>query len=167
MTDISWSAAGQWCMPPEWCELFRAHLFCGAVCSCEACAGVRDHDERAPWPGSLTSCLTPALLDRCLGTCTSERTLPRCRTRTDREATHRPASSVQKSACTSWMQDLNRYCSSTAASIPSANLRSLLCRSPNLQHDLSYTPLVISRLLNSMFSSYSSNMAVSPSSLPL
>lgn len=94
-----------------------AHLFDGVACSCEACAGVRIRDEYAPWPGSLTPCSALSLLDGCLGTCTSVSTLPRCRTRTPREATRRPASSVN----TSWMQDPNPYCSANVPSMPSAN----------------------------------------------
>lgn len=116
-----------------------SYLFFGVACSCEACAGVRHRDEHAPWTGSLTSCpiLTP--LDRCLGTCTSVCTLPRCRTRTPRAATHWPASSVN----TSWMQDPNLYCSSTVPSIPWDN-----CDLPTValhKHstcDLSYTEIV-------------------------
>lgn len=95
----------------------RAHLSCGAACSCGERAGVRRCDENAPWPGSLTSCPVPALwLDRCLGTCTSVNTLPKCRARTHREATHWPASSLHKSH-TSWMLDRRLY--HTSAPVPS------------------------------------------------
>lgn len=82
------------CLRSEKLREFRAHLFCGAACSCEACAGVHHRDEHAPWPGSLTPCRIPTRWERCLGTHTSVSTLPRCRTRTPREATHWPASSV-------------------------------------------------------------------------
>lgn len=127
------------CLQSERLCGLRAHLFCGVACSCEACAGVRHRDEHAPWPRSLTSCPILALLDRCHGTCTSVSTLPRCRTRTPREATHRPAYSVN----TSWMQNPNLYCSSTVSSIPSAN--SELPTVVLHQHttcDLFYEPLV-------------------------
>lgn len=114
-------------------SLTRAHLSCGAACSCGERAGVRRRDENAPWPGSLTSCPVPALwLDRCLGTCTSVNTLPKCRARTHREATHWPASSLHKSH-TSWMLDQRLY--HISAPVPSMSSDSTC--------DLPYAPLVI------------------------
>lgn len=133
------------------CE-WRTHLSCGVACSCDACAGVPHRDQHAPWPGSLTSRPIHTLLDRRLGTRTSVRTLSRCRTRTPREATHRSASSLN----TSWMQDPEPLLQ-LHRTIHTLSLNPL-----HVQH-VSYAPLVIGR----MFSSYSWNMAVCSSSLPL
>ncbi len=115
--------------PVKLCKL-SAHLFCGVACSCEVCAGVQHCDEHAPWSGSLIPCWIPAVLDRCLGTCTSVRTLHRCRTRTPTEATHWPASSVNTCGC--------RTQTPTAAPLyhpyPQQILKSLLWHSTNIQH---------------------------------
>ena len=126
------------CLQSEKSSELRTHLSCDVACSCDVCACVRHRDEHVPLPGFLTPCLILSLWDRCPGTCTSVNTLPRCRSRTPREATHWPASSFS----TSCMQILNPYCSSSVSSIPTANTYFPYCGTPQTC-DLSYTPLVI------------------------
>ena len=119
----------------------RTHLFCCGACSCDMSAGVRHYDEHAPSPGSLAFCSVLALLDRCLGTCTSVNNLPRCRTRTHREAMQWHASSRHKSTvpgCKTRTLNTAPLYHPYPQQIPYSGAQHSTC-------DLSYAPLVIGR----------------------
>lgn len=136
----------------------RTHLFCGVACSCAVCAGVQGCDEHAAWPGSLTPCVILALSDRCPGTCTCVSTLHRCRTRKSREATHWPASSVFTSGCKT-RPLLQPDCTTH-------NLSKVWIPYCGIPQTFNMWP-VLCTTVKQFASSYSLNMAVCSSSLPL